>query len=90
MRQDVEPVGDDSIDDFRGDLVDLKNSARKIEIARILRLHAAAEMFDFPGDDALRLLRLLQSLLTIGLGYLLLCLPQIDRALWRSTDAQAQ
>jgi putative peptide zinc metalloprotease protein len=28
-------------------------------------------------------------LLTIGIGYLLLCLPQIDRALWRSTDVQA-
>jgi putative peptide zinc metalloprotease protein len=28
-------------------------------------------------------------LLTLGLGYLLLCLPQIDRALWRSTSAQA-
>jgi putative peptide zinc metalloprotease protein len=28
-------------------------------------------------------------LLTIGLGYLLLCLPQIDRALWRSTDVEA-
>jgi putative peptide zinc metalloprotease protein len=29
-------------------------------------------------------------LLTIGIGYLLLCLPQIDRALWRSADAQAR
>jgi putative peptide zinc metalloprotease protein len=28
-------------------------------------------------------------LLTLGVGYLLLCLPQIDRALWRSTSAQA-
>jgi putative peptide zinc metalloprotease protein len=29
-------------------------------------------------------------LLTLGLGYLLLCLPEIDRALWRSTSAQAR
>jgi putative peptide zinc metalloprotease protein len=28
-------------------------------------------------------------LLTVGIGYLLLCLPQIDRALWRSTDVEA-
>jgi putative peptide zinc metalloprotease protein len=28
-------------------------------------------------------------LLTLGVGYLLLRLPQMDRALWRSTDAQA-
>jgi putative peptide zinc metalloprotease protein len=28
-------------------------------------------------------------LLTLGIGYLLLCLPQIDRALWRSTDVEA-
>ncbi len=28
-------------------------------------------------------------LLTLGVGYLLLRLPQIDRALWRSTDVQA-
>jgi putative peptide zinc metalloprotease protein len=29
-------------------------------------------------------------LLTLGIGYLLLCLPQIDRALWRSTDLGAR
>jgi putative peptide zinc metalloprotease protein len=29
-------------------------------------------------------------LLTLGVGYLLLRLPQMDRALWRSTDVQAQ